>query len=300
LSRSETNERECNAAAALGSADKVVVEGDDRLLSYAVSKASGDPENRIAVEIGDDRPAPSAKAEQGGEITVTIPNPPARTNLRRILLIVVPLLAFLVLGGISVWIFFSGEDSPEPFPERHNELQLQEMVERLEERARTQQASDDELQELRELEELVQLKERARTQQASDDDRIELERLTRRERFRQLDRWWCGRSPQLCISDKSSHVVPASPAVREAERDRPKSQPSDTPVNHILAIVQMLVWPTVAALAIIALFLIAWKAITRGQNIEISWKVTEKITGRVVITKVKTRAAPAKRRAAAA
>jgi hypothetical protein len=46
-------------------------------------------------------------------------------------------------------------------------------------------------------------------------------------------------------------------------------------------------------------FLIAWKAITRGQNLEISWKITEKVTGRVVIMKVKTRAATTKRRAVA-
>jgi hypothetical protein len=70
--------------------------------------------------------------------------------------------------------------------------------------------------------------------------------------------------------------------------------------GNIPALVQMLVWPTVAALAIVALFLIAWKAITRGQNIEISWKLTEKFTGRVVITKVKTRRATPKSRAAAA
>jgi hypothetical protein len=62
----------------------------------------------------------------------------------------------------------------------------------------------------------------------------------------------------------------------------------------------LLVWPTVVTVAIIALFLIAWKAIASGQNVEIGWKVTEKVTGRVVITKVKRRTATAKRRAAAA
>jgi hypothetical protein len=44
----------------------------------------------------------------------------------------------------------------------------------------------------------------------------------------------------------------------------------------------------VTIVAMVALFLIA--AIARGRNVEISWKVTEKVTGRVVITKVRTRA----------
>jgi hypothetical protein len=35
--------------AALGSADQVIVEGDDELSSYAVSKAAGDPANRIDI-----------------------------------------------------------------------------------------------------------------------------------------------------------------------------------------------------------------------------------------------------------
>jgi hypothetical protein len=46
----------------------------------------------------------------------------------------------------------------------------------------------------------------------------------------------------------------------------------------------------VAIVAIIALFLIAWKAISSGSNVTIQWKVTEKVSGRVVITKVRERA----------
>jgi hypothetical protein len=38
----------------------------------------------------------------------------------------------------------------------------------------------------------------------------------------------------------------------------------------------------------VALFLIARQAIAGGRNVEISWKVTEKVSGRVVITKVRT------------
>jgi hypothetical protein len=45
-----TTEQELDSA--LGSADQVIVEGDDRLLSYAVARASSDPQNRIDVKIG--------------------------------------------------------------------------------------------------------------------------------------------------------------------------------------------------------------------------------------------------------
>jgi hypothetical protein len=38
---------------ALRSADQVIVEGDDELLSYAVTKASEDPQNRVSVEFGE-------------------------------------------------------------------------------------------------------------------------------------------------------------------------------------------------------------------------------------------------------
>jgi len=57
-------------------------------------------------------------------------------------------------------------------------------------------------------------------------------------------------------------------------------------------------WPAVSIVAILALFLVARQAIAGGRNVEISWKVSEKVSGRVVITKVRTpvrrqRAAPA-------
>jgi hypothetical protein len=45
-----TTEQELDSA--LGSADQVIVEGDGRLLSYAVARASSDPQNRIDVKIG--------------------------------------------------------------------------------------------------------------------------------------------------------------------------------------------------------------------------------------------------------
>jgi len=49
------------------------------------------------------------------------------------------------------------------------------------------------------------------------------------------------------------------------------------------------VWPAVTVISILALFLIAWKAIGGGRNVEITWKVTEKVQGKVVISKVQAR-----------
>jgi hypothetical protein len=45
----------------------------------------------------------------------------------------------------------------------------------------------------------------------------------------------------------------------------------------------------VSITAIIVVFLIARQAVAGGQNVEISWKVTEKVSGRVVITRVRER-----------
>ncbi len=56
-------------------------------------------------------------------------------------------------------------------------------------------------------------------------------------------------------------------------------------------------WPAVSIVAILALFFIARQAIAGGRNVEISWKVSEKVGGRVVITRVRT---PVKRQRAAA
>jgi hypothetical protein len=51
-------------------------------------------------------------------------------------------------------------------------------------------------------------------------------------------------------------------------------------------------WPLVAVVAIIALFMIARQAIASGSNVTVSLQVTERISGRVVITKVRDRAPP--------
>jgi hypothetical protein len=50
-----------------------------------------------------------------------------------------------------------------------------------------------------------------------------------------------------------------------------------------------ILWPVVATVAIVALFLIARQAISSGNNVTIVWRVTEKVQGRVVITKIRDR-----------
>ena len=60
------------------------------------------------------------------------------------------------------------------------------------------------------------------------------------------------------------------------------------------ALLPSVLWPAVTIIAIVALFLIARQAISSGSNVTIVWKVTERVQGRVVITKVRERA-PSKR-----
>src|SRR5690348_1333426 len=50
-----TTKRELDAA--LATADQVTIEGDDDLLSYAMNKAAGNPENQVAIEFEDRHPA---------------------------------------------------------------------------------------------------------------------------------------------------------------------------------------------------------------------------------------------------
>jgi hypothetical protein len=219
-----TNEQELDSA--LSSADQVIVEGDDRLLSYAVAKASTDSENQIAIElrprsfsVGDyaanvitDSPEAhigpsSADFEKSRiadvrEIRASLRFPKSRTV--RILLFVLPLLVLLVASA-SYWS------------------------------------------------------------------------------IQQVHQTSAGSSSPV-ITGGGTGVV--------------KVEPSSVPSNDVYSGLQALAWPAVSIVAIVALFLIARQAIAGGRNVEISWKVTEKVSGRVVITKVRTRAT--KQRVAAA
>ena len=87
--------------------------------------------------------------------------------------------------------------------------------------------------------------------------------------------FWFGKA----LNDNRSQVVfqPSGPAT------------PPTPESSFWANFPSLLWPLVSIVAIIALFLIAQQAISSGSNVTISWKVTEKVSGRVVITKVRER-----------
>jgi hypothetical protein len=52
-----------------------------------------------------------------------------------------------------------------------------------------------------------------------------------------------------------------------------------------------LAWAGVAVVLIAALYLIVRQALASGRDVDIAWQVTEKVGGRVVITKVRARAA---------
>jgi hypothetical protein len=71
-----TTERELDDA--LASADQVIVEGDDRLLSLAVAKASSDPENDISLQIEGERTASSGSPTSA----IVLPSPPRRMSPR--------------------------------------------------------------------------------------------------------------------------------------------------------------------------------------------------------------------------
>jgi hypothetical protein len=84
-------------------------------------------------------------------------------------------------------------------------------------------------------------------------------------------------------------VLPSPPAEPSAPAPSQPSQPP-TPSSDFWANLPSLVWPLVAIVAIIALFLIARQAISSGHNVEFTLTVTEKVKGRVVLTKVPKRA----------
>ena len=48
-----------------------------------------------------------------------------------------------------------------------------------------------------------------------------------------------------------------------------------------------LAWPLVGLVAIVLMFVLAFKAISMGSNVKLEWKITEKVSGRVVITKAR-------------
>ena len=65
------------------------------------------------------------------------------------------------------------------------------------------------------------------------------------------------------------------------------------------SIIETAIWAGVVVIAIIALYLLIREAMRAGNNVEVSWEVTEKVKGKLVITKVTTPALDQKPQAAA-
>jgi hypothetical protein len=187
---------------AFDSADEMIVEGDDALLSYAATKASGDSGNTVAVETG--------------AAAVSVAASPVQPGRRRWL---PPLAAAVVLivalAGAGYYFLIPRPEAAAPIHHQHHTAAP----------AAGGAAGSTELPSI-----------------APDDQ------------------------PVLAGAEGPSEWAP-------------------------------LMWPAVSIVAILALFLIARQAIAGGRNVEISWKVSEKVSGRVVITKVRT---PGRRQRAAA
>jgi hypothetical protein len=104
-------------------------------------------------------------------------------------------------------------------------------------------------------------------------------------------------TPPSVVQPLPSPLPPPSPASQSLAVPPPQplaQGPPPPPVEDQRAAgtspsIVALAWPAVAIAAIVALAIIAWKAITHGQNVEFEWKVTNKVTGRLVITKVEVK-----------
>jgi hypothetical protein len=214
---------------ALLSADQVIVEGDDQLLSYAAARASHDPElasvdvqiGGRSISVGRDAIGSVLVTGDGNRVSTVdspgigepLPPPPARRTAApaRRLSFLLPLGLSVAFGlaALAIWYFV----------------------------------------------------------------------------------WPAADFVHLTTAGSQS---PAVSAGRDGNIISPNPLPPPSPTspgpNSVPQILQSLAWPAVAIAAILALFLIARQAIAGGRNVEISWKVTEKVSGRVVITKVRSRA----------
>jgi hypothetical protein len=201
-----TSKEELDAALAT-TADQITVEGDDELLSYAINKAAGDPENRVAVDS--------------------------------------PEFHYVGGGGSS----FRPEDIVE--------VDDPEFVTRL--------ATPEELRPLEEHKARLAAAER---------------RLARAERLLSIKNRHEFLRPGLIIIAAAlvALLLIASATGWYLRSGVPYSAPLGLVQGDTLSSV---LWPLVAIVAIIALFLVARQAIASGSNVTITWKVTEGSVGKV-------------------
>jgi hypothetical protein len=225
--------------AALKTADKVIVDGDDQLLTYAVAQASGDPRNDIEVQMNED---PLGLVPRGVTITgrpgviarIRPPSPvaapvPAKSRNRSGVWLAA--IGFAVLASLALGFVALQNGKPAPLSA-----------------ANTPAAAPPQ-----------------------PDSQAVIDSLSA-----------AGRGAE------TRGIQPLSPAPDEPVSPKHAAPPKPTARSANVALVQAIAWPLVAALAILALLLVARQAIAGGRNVEFSWKVTEKVSGRVVITKVKS------------
>lgn len=109
-----------------------------------------------------------------------------------------------------------------------------------------------------------------------------------------------GSPPEHGSADMSSTTPPVPRPAAPAAPQGPPSEPGKGPEGvaaegFSASALAPLAWPFVAVVAVIAMFFIIRQALAGGRNVEVSWKVTEKVAGKVIIT----RGAPARRSARA-
>jgi hypothetical protein len=286
--------------AALATADQVVVEGDDELLSYAVNKASGDSENQVSVETGKtselrthdegDKSAEDFEALLSREFGPQLGQREIRSHAlsergfgdwgRRWELIAVSVLAMLlvIVGGLG-WLW------------RTVDLSLLASLGTIASLSGIAIGT-------------VVLLVRPVIGRAAGVPASQRAPILRFIAIGAFGIGALGIVAWLVSSLLSGPTVTAGQGGVAAGREisgntvtvAPQPPPI-APVNDFWANLPSLLWPLVAIVAIVALFLIAWKAIGSGSNVTIQWKVTENVSGRLVITKIRERA-PRERRAA--
>jgi hypothetical protein len=237
--------------AALARADQITVEGDDELLSYAVNKAARDPENQIAVELEDTGWRP---LEDDGPAPEDDSSTPGAAR---------PI---------------ESDNTPTAWPPIPPLVQRSAPPSSPSPNRRFTVAVAAAFATIVIITGLSWLLFSAPTNDASHPA----------ETLKPI--------PQSAapVPTPAPDTAPIPPLIGAAPvSPRPPAlppEPSPTPRSDFWANLPSLIWPLVAIVAIVALFLIARQAISTGRNVEISWKVTEKVSGRVVITKVRQRA----------
>ena len=247
--------------AALATADQITVDGDDELLSYAVNKAAGDPENQIAVKLEDRR-------------TVWPSPPPSPRRVSKTAVAVAAAFAIIVIiAGLSWLLFSAPTNAPHPVIAAPPPIAAREAT-----RAPGEATSVPE--------EATRVPAGEFSVPTKEVTRVPLEpQQTAPVRPPLVTTG----APPTPTPDTAPIPPPIAAPVSPPPAPPPEPSPTLTPRSDFWTNLPSLIWPLVAIVAIVALFLIARQAISTGRNVEITWKVTEKVSGRVVITKVRER-----------